>query len=133
MKKFILFLAFAGLFLVSAVAQTGKPMRTDTISVNSRQKSSKIQMPSPELGFRFQPKDSLSYEKLPRFRPPKQYPDSLQKQLLAEKRSPLDRMPVIVSPEYYSRMPIYKPDTTIDFKLKIKKIEGGQFPYQPRR
>jgi len=122
-----------GLFLLSAIAQKGKPLETDTTSVNAVQKDAKVFLPSPEFGFHFQPNDSLRYKKIPRYRFPKLHPDSSQQQLLAERQSPIDNMPVVVSPEYYSRMPIYKPDTTIDFKLKIKKIERYCPPYQPKR
>jgi hypothetical protein len=131
MKRIILPFLFIGLFLPSAVAQKGKPSRTDTTSVNAAQKDAKVFIPSPELGFRFYPNDSLRYKKIPRYRLPKMQPDSLQQQLLAERQSPIDNMPIAGSPGYYTRMPIYKPDTTIDFKLKILKLNGRKVPYSP--
>ncbi len=129
MKRIIFLFTFIGLFLISAVAQKGKSSGTDTTSVNSMQKKPPIFMPSPESGFHFQPGDSLRYKKIPRYRFPKSYPDSLQQQLLAEKRSPIDNMPIAGSPGYYyPPMPIYKPDSTIDYKLKIKKIQRFSTP-----
>lgn len=133
MRQIIVLTVFAAFCFVPAFGQKEKPAATDTTSVRSEQKGPRFHMPSPEAyRFRIHPKDSLHYRKMPHIRFPGQYPDSL----LAEKRSPLDRMPVVRSPGYYRdyyRMPVYKPDTTIDFKLKIKKIERGIYPYRPAK
>ncbi len=130
MKRIIFLFAFIGLFLIPAVAQQDRSSGTDTASVNSMVQKPLIIKPAPESGFHFHPGDSLRYRKIPRYRLPKQYPDSLlPQQFLAEKRSPVDNMPIAGSPGYYyPRMPIYKPDSTIDYKLKIKKIQRFTTP-----
>jgi|GEM_PF-5141632 len=123
MKRIILLFIFMVLFLIPAVAQKGKSSATDTTSVNSTREKALILRTVPRSDFHFQPGDSLRYKKIPRYRLPKQFPDSQRQQLWAEKRSPVDNMPIVVLPKFDFRMPVYKPDSTIDFKLKIKKIE----------
>jgi hypothetical protein len=130
MKHILSFILFAGLLTVSAGAQTGKSPEPDSTRLKPL-----LRMPSPEFD-RMRPysDDSRVYRKVPRLRIPAPQ-DSARTRILAERRSPHDNMPIIrlYRPYPGDRMPVYRPDSTIDFKLKIKKLEKFNLPYPPRR
>ena len=128
MRQIILLTLFAAFCCVPAFGQKEKPAVTDTSSVPSEHKGPRFHMPSPEAyRFRIHPKDSLHNRKMPRLGNRWSLPgDSIQPQMLAERRLPMDHMPVVIFPQHDHRMPIYKPGPRIDYKLKIKRL--GAFP-----
>lgn len=135
MKRILFLTVFSGLFFVSALAQLNGPSGSDTTSANSLHRNPKLRLPSPEtFRYRILPNDSINYRKLPNFRMPEWQRDSLRRQqFMARRRHPFDKMPIVgFQQPYTSRMPVYKPDPAIDFKLKIKRIGKPEPFYIPR-
>lgn len=119
--KIILPVIFICLFAIAASAQEKQ-------SENHGFKDLTLRMPSPKAFDLNNPNDSLKYRKRPRFSLPERHPDPL----LAEKRKPEDNMPVIRPPKgHFPSMPVYEPDTTVHYTLKIKKFQGGKRPVRP--
>lgn len=121
--KTILPVMFFCLFTVYAIAQPDNQGGNKSSSRKSGPQDLMLRIPSTEI-----PGDSLKYRKQPHFRLPERRPG----QLLAEKEKPADNMPIVGSPKgHFPQMPVYKPDTTVHYTLKIKKIQGGKRPAWP--